>query len=77
MISLRFLFILFFFREIFNELKKGCNGLYTAETSNKRSKADFTVGNIHFLLPIFRKARPSFFRVVHTILVTKNIYSGL
>ena len=25
---------------------------------NKRSKADFTVGNIYIFLPIFRKARP-------------------
>ena len=32
--------------------------------SNKRSKADFTVGNIYFT--IIRKARPSFFRVLHT-----------
>lgn len=33
---------------------------------NKRSTANFTVGNIYFLLPIFRGARTSFFRVLHT-----------
>ena len=34
----------------------------------KRSKADFTVGNNSFLLPIFQKARSSFFRVLHTMI---------
>ena len=35
---------------------------------SKRSKADITVENIYFLLPrIFRKARLSFFRVLHTM----------
>ena len=40
------------------------------EILNKRSRADFTVGNIHvyFLLPIFRKARPPFIRVLQTMI---------
>ena len=38
------------------------------EILNKRSRADFTVGNIYFLLPIFRKARPSFIRVFQTMI---------
>ena len=50
---------------------KGSTQLYV-EISNKRSNADFTVGQsiyiINFLLPIFRKARPSFFRVLHTVI---------
>ena len=50
---------------------KGSTQLYE-EISNKRSNADFTVGQyiyiIYFLLPIFRKARPSFFRVLHTVI---------
>ena len=33
------------------------------QKKKKRSKADFTVGNNLFLLPIFQKARSSFFRV--------------
>ena len=28
-------------------------------------QADFTVGNIYIFLPVFRKARPSFFRILH------------
>ena len=36
---------------------------------NKRSKVDFTVGNIYiYILPIFQKARPSFFGVLHTLI---------
>ena len=42
--------------------------VYYFGLSNKRSKADFTVGNKYFLLPIFRKARPSFLRVLHTMM---------
>ena len=38
------------------------------EISSKRCKVDFTVGNIYFLLPIILKARPSFFRVLHTVI---------
>ena len=30
--------------------------------------ADFTVGNIYFLLSISLKARPSFFRILHTVI---------
>ena len=40
------------------------------EILNKRSRADFTVGNIHvyFLSPIFRKAQPSLIRVLQTMI---------
>ena len=38
------------------------------EILKKRSKVDFAVGNIYFLLPIFLKARSSFFRVLHTVI---------
>ena len=35
---------------------------------SNRGKADITVENIYFLLArLFRKARPSFFRVLHTM----------
>ena len=41
---------------------------YNWKYRNKRSKANFTVGNNIFLLPIFRKARPSFFRVLRAMI---------
>ena len=46
---------------------KGSTQLYV-EISNKRSKVDFTVGNTYFLLPISMRARPSFFRILHTVI---------
>ena len=51
------------------DLYKGSTQLQI-EILNKRSRADFTVGNIHvyFLLPIFRKPRPSFIRVLQTMI---------
>ena len=41
---------------------------YNWKYRNKRSKAVFTVGNNIFLFPIFRNARPSFFRVLHAMI---------
>ena len=51
------------------DLYKGSNQLQI-EILNKRSRAHFTVGNIHvyYLLPIFRKTRPSFIRVLQTMI---------
>ena len=41
---------------------------YNWKYRNNRRKAVFTVGNNIFLLPIFRNATPSFFRVLHAMI---------
>ena len=48
-------------------------GRFTYKT--KEARLIFTVGKIYIFLPIFRKARPSFFRVLH--IMKSAIFQGL